>query len=173
MLTVCLIARHNLLEVLNRVGESFLLQCDASKLIVRIDLVFVDLNRAFKALARGFKLASLLMDQSQIVVGRRIRRIQRRRFQVLFERLTRALRTCNSARSNRAIKQKPSPAEKAMRAACRSIGINLAARDKQRTAIMPTTMMDCTSERRNITRKAMMAQIPKIASKASKEKARR
>src|SRR5690349_4829607 len=69
------IASDDMFEVLNRVGKSFLLSGDASELITRVDLAVVDLQRAFETFARSFQLATALMNQAEVVMRRRIRRI--------------------------------------------------------------------------------------------------
>src|SRR5882672_12537313 len=88
-----LIANNYLLDMLDRFYGLLLLARNASQLIVRVDLFRIDLYGAFETLACRFQFAALLMNQSQIVVGRRVRRIERCGFQILFERRARSLRS--------------------------------------------------------------------------------
>src|ERR1044071_5810018 len=85
------ITRDDLLEVLNRVSVSLLLSRDAPKLITGVNLFSVNLQRAFKTRARFIELAAALMNQTEVVMRRRIGRIQCRRFKVLLESGFRAL----------------------------------------------------------------------------------
>ena len=91
------IARDNLLKVSDRISESLLRRGDASELIVGIDLVIVDLDRSFETLPRRLDFIATLMNQSEVVMRRRIGWVQGRRFEVLFERLARALRAQDAA----------------------------------------------------------------------------
>ena len=83
------IAGDNLFKVPDRVSESFLQQGDAPQLIMGIDLVVVDLYSSLETLPRCLNFTAALMNQSEVVMCRRIRGIQRCRFEVLFERLAR------------------------------------------------------------------------------------
>src|SRR5882724_437853 len=96
LLRVSLIALHDLLEMADGFRQSALSAGDAAQLIMRIQLFRIDVDRALKSLARQIQLASRLMDQSQIVMGRCITRINRRRFQVLLESRARALSADNA-----------------------------------------------------------------------------
>src|SRR5688572_7724329 len=84
-------------EVLNRVRVSLLLKCNASELIARVDLLRIDLERAFKPLTRLVQLTTVLMNQTQIVVRGSIRRIQCGGFKILLERCLRAMTADNVA----------------------------------------------------------------------------
>src|SRR6185436_14423977 len=53
---------HYLLKILNCVSESLLRTRDSSQLVMRIDLIRVNLNCPFKALAGGIKFTSLLVN---------------------------------------------------------------------------------------------------------------
>src|SRR5688572_23417866 len=59
---------------------------------MRVSFVRIDVDRALKALARLIKLATGLVNQTQVVVRRRIARVDRCCFQILLERAARALR---------------------------------------------------------------------------------
>src|SRR5262245_28906138 len=91
MLRMCWISRHDMFEVLNRVSVSLLLSRNASELITRVDLVSVDLQRALESLSRLVQLTAALMDQSEIVMRRCIRGVQRGRLEILLERCLRTM----------------------------------------------------------------------------------
>src|SRR5260370_20687330 len=78
-------------------GQTVLCAPNASELIMRIQLVRVDIYRPLKTLAGLIQLAPLLMNQAQIVMRRRIARIDRGGFQVLFESRTPALSVDDAA----------------------------------------------------------------------------
>src|SRR6185295_11154066 len=75
--------------------EPALLARDAAQLIVRVGFVGVNLNRAREARLRFLVLSALLIDQSEIVMRRRISRIEGRGFEVSLEVFTRSLRACD------------------------------------------------------------------------------
>src|SRR2546423_14517985 len=79
------VSRDDLFEVLNRVSISFLLSRDASELITRVDLLRIDLQRAFKLFARLVQLTTALMNETEIVMCRGVCRIQRSGFKILPE----------------------------------------------------------------------------------------
>ena len=66
VLRMCGIARDYVLEVLNRIGVTFLLPCDAAQLVTRIDLTLVDLKGAFETFARLIEFA----EQHQIPIAK-------------------------------------------------------------------------------------------------------
>ena len=96
MLGVRRIAGDYLLEVSDCISESLLPSRDASQLVMGVDFVIIYLHGPFKPFARRVKLSALLVDQTKIVVGRGICRIQGRCFQVLPERLAGTLRAAFS-----------------------------------------------------------------------------
>src|SRR6476660_3044475 len=79
------IARNDLLEVLNCVRVPLLRASDTTELVARVDFIRINLDSFFKSLASCIKLPARLMEQSKIVMGRRIRRIQSGQFHVLLE----------------------------------------------------------------------------------------
>src|SRR6185295_13901632 len=94
-LAVLGIASDDSIEVRNRISEPALLARDAAQLIVRVGFVGVNLNRAREARLRFLVLSALLIDQSEIVMRRRISRIEGRGFEVSLEVFTRSLRACD------------------------------------------------------------------------------
>ena len=68
VLAVRLIARHHLFEVFDRIGKSFLRARDAAQLVMRVDLIVVNLNSTLESFPRRFQLATLLMNQPEIVM---------------------------------------------------------------------------------------------------------
>lgn len=68
VLAVRRIAGNDLLKILNGVGESFLRPRYSPELVMRIDLVVIDLNCTFEAFTCCIKFASLLMDQAKVVM---------------------------------------------------------------------------------------------------------
>src|ERR1700754_3724957 len=69
VLRVRRIARYDVLEILNRVGVTFLLARDAAQLITRVDLAIVDLKCAFETFSRLIELAAGLVNQAEIVMS--------------------------------------------------------------------------------------------------------
>src|SRR5687768_17248588 len=92
-----LIPRDHMFEVLNSVNVSPLLPCNASELVTCVDLLGVDFQRAFESLACCVQLPPVLMNQSQVVMRRGIRRIKCCRFQVLLECCLRTMTAHNVA----------------------------------------------------------------------------
>src|SRR5882672_352557 len=76
----------------DRLVQAPLLARDASELVMRIGLPWVNLHRALKRHSGRVLFAALLVNQSQLVMGRSVSRVERRRLQVLFKRLPRARR---------------------------------------------------------------------------------
>ncbi len=70
LLRVRLIALHHLLEMGDGFSQAPLGARDASQLIVGVDFVRIDVDRALKTFAGQIKFASLLMYKSQIVMRR-------------------------------------------------------------------------------------------------------
>src|SRR5262245_44492122 len=68
VLSVKLIALHDLLEMADGVARAGLGARDASQLIMRILLVRIDVDGAMKTLARFVQFTALLMNQPEIVV---------------------------------------------------------------------------------------------------------
>src|SRR4030095_15092772 len=67
------IARNNLFEVANRVSKSFLLSATTPELLMRVNLFFINLDGSFEAFAGGLKLSALLVNETKVVVRRRVR----------------------------------------------------------------------------------------------------
>src|SRR5688500_4591517 len=80
-----LIPRDYMFEVLNSVYVSLLLACNAPELVTCVYLLGVDFQRAFESLACCVQFTTALMNQSQIVMRRSVRRIECCRFEVLLE----------------------------------------------------------------------------------------
>src|SRR5262249_9139503 len=92
ILAVRRVQLHDPFEMPDRFVQSSLLARDAPELVMRVDFLRIDLRRALKGSHGGVLFATLLVDQSQLVMGRSVSRVERRRLQVLFERLPRARR---------------------------------------------------------------------------------
>ena len=68
VLRMGLIALHHLFEMADGFRQPTLRSRDSAQLIVRVQLVRIDINRALKALARLIQFSALLMNQTQIVM---------------------------------------------------------------------------------------------------------
>src|SRR5713226_404638 len=79
-----LIALDDFLEMCDGIRQTILDAGNAAQLVMRVQFVRVDIDRAMKTLAR-------LMNQTQVVMGRRITRIDGSGFQVLLKGRARAL----------------------------------------------------------------------------------
>src|SRR6266705_109412 len=86
------VAADHGVEMIDCFGKPALFARNAAELIVRVSFFGIYLDRACEARLRFFALASLLVDQSEIVVCRGISGIQDRGFEVAFEVFARALR---------------------------------------------------------------------------------
>src|SRR5258705_252020 len=76
MLSVRRISRDHLFEALDSVCIPFLLPGDSAQLEVGVNFLIIDLRGTFKPFASRFKLAALLMNQTEVVMRGRIRGIQ-------------------------------------------------------------------------------------------------
>src|SRR5712692_8667997 len=86
-----LIALDDFLEVSDGVRQTILRAGNAAQLIVRVQFVRGAIDRAMRTLARLLQFTALLLNQTQVVMGRRITRIDGSGFQVLLEGRARAL----------------------------------------------------------------------------------
>src|SRR5262249_21784552 len=77
---------YDSLEMPYRFVQAPLLPGDAPELVMRIDFLWIDFDRALERSHSRVLLATLLVNQSQLVMSRSVIRIERRRLQVLSER---------------------------------------------------------------------------------------
>src|ERR1041385_6826827 len=73
VLAMRLIAGHHLFKISNCVGITLLGARDSSQLVMRVNFFFINLNCALEPLARRFQFTALLMNQTEVVMGRSIR----------------------------------------------------------------------------------------------------
>jgi hypothetical protein len=92
VLRVNLIALDHFFKVSDGLRQAVLGAGDAAQLIVRIDFFRINVDSALKSFAGLIQFSPILMNQTEIVMRRRVAWIDGRGFEILFESGARALR---------------------------------------------------------------------------------
>src|SRR5215813_5497427 len=85
------VPHHHLLEVADRLLISLLRACNATELVMRVDLLVIDGYRFFEPLAGRIQFPALLINKAEVVMRGSIGGIQRRGLKILFECSPRSL----------------------------------------------------------------------------------